>query len=864
MICDASTMADNTVNLADSNHVTSRTYHQLPQQPTAIGKTGEQYAQIEELVQNFSLVWADKHLDEINEDFRNSITKLQRTIDLTEKFHDVNECLQYISSSENRRIFLVVSGKLASHVVPLTHDKSQVYAMYIFCFNKLKYEHWATGEWPKVRGVFTDIKLICTELRKVARECDDEDVKITGQLEPSFMYSMLFKQIVLEIDFDLRKDIRALAEHARKLYKDKPEQRQIIDQFVKEYNGNVDNNPVRWYSGECFTYKMLNKALGRLDVSTLLETGFFMRDLHQNVEELYDKQMEDNDAQFSKTVFRGEAMRPKDFHIKVQEDKFLSYNNFLSTSEERHVATDFIKRKLKSDPTKIGVLFIIAIDPSVKSVPYARIAEFSEYPDEKEILFSTHTVFRVRQIRDIQEGDLSIRQVNLTLTSEQNDEELTRLAQHIRRELTGTGWQKMGVLLWKINENKKAEEIYKLLLEQAASDFDQAYCYNQLGIIHDSQGDYKQALDFFEESIKVYRKIRSHDHPELATSYGNIALVYNNMGDYKKALEYNEKALAIRKITLPENHPHLATSYSHIGQVYRSMDNYEKALEYYEKDLEITKKVLPENHPHLANSYSQIGHIYNHMGDYKKTLEYYEKSHEIFKIALPENHPGLANSYLSFAACYEKLGDYPAALNALENTLQIQKKTFEEKNEAFACTYIWFGRVYRNMKEYSEALDYFQKCLAILQITSPVRHPNLGITYSDIGDVHRLMGNYAEAFAFYQKALDIQENIQCSPLGCATTYTNLGETYREMKAYATALTYYQKALEIHKNKITKKHPHIATLYHNMAKLYLSTQEYNMAMKNIQQALSIAQEKLPHTDPHLADYRETFVNIQKHL
>ncbi|CAF1311096.1 unnamed protein product [Rotaria sordida] len=196
------------------------------------------------------------------------------------------------------------------------HDKSQIYAIYIFCFDKSKYEQWTTEKWPKVRGVFTDIDSICDSLRQVAQECDDDDIKITGQIEPSFMYSMLFKEIVLEIHFDLEKEISALTKYARQIYKDTPEQLPIIDEFVQQYNGNINNSPVRWYTAECFTYKMLNKALGRLDAATLLKTGFFMHDLHRNIEELHEKQINDNDAPFPKTVFRGEVMTQEDFDRK--------------------------------------------------------------------------------------------------------------------------------------------------------------------------------------------------------------------------------------------------------------------------------------------------------------------------------------------------------------------------------------------------------------------------------------------------------------------------------------------------------------------------------------------------------------------
>ncbi|CAF1523887.1 unnamed protein product [Rotaria sordida] len=112
------------------------------------------------------------------------------------------------------------------------------------------------------------------------------------------------------------------------------------------------------------------------------------------------------------------------------------------------------------------------------------------------------------------------------------------------------------------------------------------------------------------------------------------------------------------------------------------------------------------------------------------------------------------------------------------------------------------------------------------------------------------MGNYEQALSFHRKALNIQENVQCNPLECATTYINLGENSREMKDYSTALTYFRKGLEIREKKLPKNHPDLAVVYHYMVKLYLSTRQYYMAMKNIQQAIKIAQEKLPSTHSHL--------------
>lgn len=69
------------------------------------------------------------------------------------------------------------------------------------------------GNWAKIKGVHTNIESICKTLRLTAKQCDqdsiavssvtiDEDIPTTNlnQLEPSFMYTQIFKEILLEIE----------------------------------------------------------------------------------------------------------------------------------------------------------------------------------------------------------------------------------------------------------------------------------------------------------------------------------------------------------------------------------------------------------------------------------------------------------------------------------------------------------------------------------------------------------------------------------------------------------------------------------------------------------------------------------------
>ncbi|CAF5060033.1 unnamed protein product, partial [Rotaria sp. Silwood1] len=144
-------------------------------------------------------------------------------------------------------------------------------------------------------------------------------------------------------------------------------------------------------------------------------------------------------------------MTKKEFDSKIKPGGLMSFNNFLSTSEDRKVALHFIEEGLNSNnKNKIGVLFEMTIDRSIPSAPFAHIQKFSFYKKEKEILFSMNTVFRVQHIKEIQDSGMSIWQVKLTLTTENDDKQLNALTKRIREEITGTGWQRMGHLLWKL------------------------------------------------------------------------------------------------------------------------------------------------------------------------------------------------------------------------------------------------------------------------------------------------------------------------------------------------------------------------------------------------------------------------------
>ncbi|CAF3681272.1 unnamed protein product [Rotaria socialis] len=633
---------------------------------TAVASSTSFRARPRRVVQNFVLVWLDAHIDEKKEDFRNSFTELRKLVVTLETFTEVNSCVEYLKSISDQKIFLIVSGSFGQTMVPFIHNMTQLDTIFVFCSNKDRHKVWAK-EWSKVEGVHGSIKSMCKQLAKTTRACDHDAIPMSflpkrkiadaasndqdlHHLPPAYMYSVIFKSIVLEIndDNDDAKSIKALQIYCKKQNIPDAE----INELKRKYH---QESPIWWYTCEMFLYGMLNRGLRSVNMETMSKLGFFIRSLHLQLGQLHQEQS----ANFKKpfTVYRGQGLSKEDFQ-KLLDSKggLLSFNNFLSTSMEQKVGMAFVERVMQKNQDIVGVIFIMKIDPSKISTsitPFAMIDDYAAVKREQEILFTLHTIFRVVEIKQTAKNS-RLWEVQLTITDD-NDPQLSTVTKRINEEIDGRGWYRMGQLMLKVRHFDEAERLYNELLENASTDSDRAYIYHQLGWLKDDQGKYLEAVKFYEKYLEIKRETLPQDDASLAPTYNNIGTVYNNMDDYSKALEFYEKANKIYEKALPPNHPNLATSYCSIGTVYNNMGDYSKALEFYKKDIAIKKISLSPTHPALANSYNNIGVAYSGMGDHSKAISLLEKALDIYRNSLPSTHPNIKRVMNSIEAVKKKL-----------------------------------------------------------------------------------------------------------------------------------------------------------------------------------------------------------------
>ncbi|CAF1400201.1 unnamed protein product [Adineta steineri] len=485
------------------------------------------------------LIWLDNNVKDHDADCNNSINQLKRVVTNVNTFTDVEQCVDFIQTTTYNKVCMIVSSSLGKHVVPLVHDLSQVDTIFILCDNQEWHKQWVE-EWPKIKGVFTGMSSICEALKQTAHQCEQNAISISfvapnknvDQLDPSFMYTQILKEILLTIDFE-DKHFKQFITYCRETFVENEYDLHNIEKLEGHYHNHT---PIWWYTYQYFLYSMLNQALRLMDVDIILRMGFFINDLHHDIQRLHSEQFDDQQSGKTFTVYRGQCLSKEDFtEMTKTKGGLLSFNSFLSTSRNRDVSL-FFAPQAATNPDLVGILFVMSINPTDSTTPFASVTDVSYFHTEDEVLFSMHTVFRIGDIQPMDENN-HLYQVNLTLTND-NDQDLRHLSDQIRHETfpNEQGWYRLGLLLIKMGQFIKAQEIYKVLLRQASDESDMAPIYYQLGWIKQNQGEYQEALSSHEKALTIRQQLLPVNHPDLGDSYNRIGNVYDSMGDYPKAL----------------------------------------------------------------------------------------------------------------------------------------------------------------------------------------------------------------------------------------------------------------------------------------------------------------------------------------
>lgn len=165
-------------------------------------------------------------------------------------------------------------------------------------------------------------------------------------------------------------------------------------------------------------------------------------------------------------------------------------------------------------------------------------------------------------------------------------------------------------------------ERYKELVsryKQADNAQQAAFYLNKIAFVYWENGNIKEAINYFLETVPLNEKIRNYN--DIKAVYSNIALIYADMDRLDLTLDYFYKSLDIRKKMNSKSE--VAAGLIDVAYIHTALNQTEKAIKLLDEAYALSQEV---NNPRLIlNCLKLLAQNYDRLGNTAKANEYSSK-----------------------------------------------------------------------------------------------------------------------------------------------------------------------------------------------------------------------------------------------
>jgi len=235
--------------------------------------------------------------------------------------------------------------------------------------------------------------------------------------------------------------------------------------------------------------------------------------------------------------------------------------------------------------------------------------------------------------------------------------------------------------------------------------------HNNLGITLANQNKLDQAIDSFQQAIKL--------KPKYAEAHYNLGLVLEKKGKLNKAIVNYKQALVFK--------PKYAEAHNNLGAVLANLGKLDQAIKSFQQAIKLKPKYA-EAHYNLGLALKNQGHLNAAIASFKRSLKINPDN--------PEVHNTLGNALAN-------LGKLKSALKSFQQALTI--------NPNFAKAHNDLGNIFLYQEKLDKALACYQRALSI--------DPQFAQAHANLGSVQEQLGQLDQALVSYQRALKINPHL---------------------------------------------------------------------------------------------------------
>ena len=384
------------------------------------------------------------------------------------------------------------------------------------------------------------------------------------------------------------------------------------------------------------------------------------------------------------------------------------------------------------------------------------------------------------------------------------------------------------------------KEIYKLNCDR----YDIAEIYYNIGDTlayfqkyYDSFSHYKKAFTIWS---KLYKGMTSLT---IAKGLEGLGSAHANLKEYKSALECFENSLLIKKKIYQPDYLHrdVVSCYHLIGNLHCSQKNFSKALDVHKEGLKLSRKIcIPEySRWRVGLSIDEIGKTLVAQGQYRQALDELQTALTLKRayFTIQEN---IENDKFDFDTPQSRQKSQSLKLRYFPSIGETIFYMGKARHEYGRSKFILSEDSSERKNMFDDALRCYELALDYnLEVYEDGYVIGVADIYNNMGEVqnHPLVALHQDAMANHQKALSIRQRlfsqVNASHPEIAKSYLNIGITYSFQSSYENAKKHLDIAL-----KLLRKHFGTDDCIPEIADVYEAQGIVELKKENLEEALNL--------------------------
>ncbi|WP_264324482.1 CHAT domain-containing tetratricopeptide repeat protein, partial [Romeriopsis navalis] len=354
----------------------------------------------------------------------------------------------------------------------------------------------------------------------------------------------------------------------------------------------------------------------------------------------------------------------------------------------------------------------------------------------------------------------------------------------------------------------------------------EANLLNNLGVSHKELGDYKKALGFHQNALRLPGVAET---PAIAgPAWNNAGNVYLSLGQYSQAEAAYRKSLEISQAAGVRDLA--ARSSSNLAQVYQAQGKFRQALKLSQASLKTVQSIGIRQDE--ATALNNIGTLHLNLAEYELAKGVLDQALAIYRDL---NDPsGEATTLNNLALLAGQRGEPWLAIDLYQQAFKLSQQIGERSRVGSSLSNL--GRAYADVSQYAKAIEHYQQALAIHQAVGD-RSWELG-TQVNLADMYNSLGQYDRSLALYRQVAKQAKAIG-NPRIQGFALSGMGSVLMKQGTLEAAEESIAQAIALHRQTGAKRAEIYALRW--LGNLRSRQGQIDQALQALNQALAIAQD-----------------------